>query len=151
MLKYVRQGASGVGVPGTPAPQSLRPAVDLRGQAYARLLAELDSRLDRIHVELERLSRELAMAEDRSDGDASRPEPVVDSPVESTAQVEPAISAHLLFVPRPSGYALLAQSGPLPAPGAKIALEELGDAFVVAKLGPAPLPGDTRRCAYLLG
>jgi hypothetical protein len=29
------------------------------------------------------------------------------------------------------------------------AVEIEGDSYVVAKVGPSPLPGDARRCAYL--
>jgi hypothetical protein len=149
MLKYVRQRGSGAGMPGPPVPRRLRPAVDVRGRAYARFLAALDGRLDRIYLELQRLSRELAAAEERLSSDAaSAAEP--QSAVGAAESVERA-GAHLLFVPGPSGYSLLVQPGPVPVAGTEVELRELGRAFLVAKLGPAPLPGDPRRCAYLLG
>jgi hypothetical protein len=54
---------------------------------------------------------------------------------------------YLLFVSRPTGYELAEREGELPAPGTEI---EDGDTrFEVAKIGPSPLPGDTRACAYL--
>ena len=131
-----------------PAGGYLRPAVDIRGRAYARFLAELDGRLESLSLQLRRLSKELAAAESRLEREERPVEPlakpvIVDGPAE--------VLAHLLFVPRPSGYSLVAQPGPVPTPGAEVDLPDLGGSYVVAKLGPAPLPGDTRRCAYLLG
>ena len=135
-----------------PGPFVLRPAVDVRGRAYARFLAQLDGRLDRIYLELERLSRELAVAEERLERRTPRLSPAApDIAPEVGAPVQVAADDHLLFVPDPSGYSLLAQPGPVPARGTKLELPEVGRAFVVAKLGPAPLPGDARRCAFLLG
>ena len=126
--------------------------MDVQGRAYARSLAELDGRLDRIQLDLERLSRELAAAEERLNEGAPRiAQPAREPPAEPPVPVEQPAGAHLLFVPRPSGYGLLAQPGPVPAPGTEVELPELGRTFVVAKLGPAPLPGDARTCAYLLG
>jgi hypothetical protein len=58
---------------------------------------------------------------------------------------------HLLFVPRPAGYELVERPGEPPSPGERIDLgEDGGDVFVVAKVGPSPLPADDRPCAYLL-
>jgi hypothetical protein len=37
----------------------------------------------------------------------------------------------------------------MPEVGATLALNGNGERFVVAKLGPSPLPGDARLCAYL--
>ena len=54
---------------------------------------------------------------------------------------------HLLFVSKPSGYELVEREGEAPAPGSQIELEEAR--FLVAKLGPSPLPNDARPCAYL--
>jgi hypothetical protein len=55
---------------------------------------------------------------------------------------------YLLFVTKSSGYELVEREGEPPAPGAEVELEE-GARFTVAKLGPSPLPDDTRLCAYL--
>ena len=71
--------------------------------------------------------------------------------------------AYLLFVSRPTGYELREQDGDAPAVGAMLELderegeppqvgsevEEDGSRFTVIKLAVSPLPGDTRRCAYL--
>jgi hypothetical protein len=56
---------------------------------------------------------------------------------------------HLLFVWKPSGYELVEQDGEAPAVGSAVELE--GQQFLVTKLGPSPLPGDKRACAYLAG
>jgi hypothetical protein len=56
-------------------------------------------------------------------------------------------TAYLVFVPAPGGYALHAVEGEAPAPGDRVAVD--GRERIVAKLGPSPLPGDERRCAYL--
>jgi hypothetical protein len=56
---------------------------------------------------------------------------------------------HLLFVWKPSGYELLERDGEPPSVGSPI---DLGDRTVqVVKVGPSPLPGDRRPCAYLQG
>lgn len=56
---------------------------------------------------------------------------------------------YLLFVWTPAGYRLEEREGQPPAPGAEI---EVGDRRErVTKIGPSPLPGDSRPCAYLIG
>ncbi|MGZ4358492.1 MAG: hypothetical protein ACXVYM_01645 [Gaiellaceae bacterium] len=54
---------------------------------------------------------------------------------------------YLLFAWKPGGYELLAREGEVPAVGS--VLVEDGRELRVGKLGPSPLPGDDRRCAYL--
>ena len=54
---------------------------------------------------------------------------------------------YLLFVWKTSGYELQEREGEPPAVGEEI--EENGSRQVVSKVGPSPLPGDSRRCAYL--
>jgi hypothetical protein len=54
---------------------------------------------------------------------------------------------YLLFVWKPTGYELHERDGELPALGS--VLEEEDGRMVVTRLGPSPLPGDDRRCAYL--
>jgi hypothetical protein len=56
---------------------------------------------------------------------------------------------YLLFIWKPSGYELTEREGELPAPGAQVDLDEGGARFFVSKIGPSPLPGDDRPCAYL--
>ena len=55
---------------------------------------------------------------------------------------------HLLFVSKPTGYELRERDGEPPEVGAVVDDDELGR-MVVTRLGPSPLPGDDRRCAYL--
>ena len=56
---------------------------------------------------------------------------------------------HLLFVWKTSGYELVEQDGDAPSIGSQIEVE--GRQLRVTKLGPSPLPGDRRVCAYLTG
>lgn len=60
-----------------------------------------------------------------------------------------AAERHLLFVATSSGYALVEREGPPPALGGDVEAPELSGPFLVAKLGPSPLPNDPRVCAYL--
>ena len=55
---------------------------------------------------------------------------------------------HLLFVWKPSGYDLQEADGDVPAVGADV--EADGATLRVTKVGPSPLPGDRRACAYLV-
>jgi hypothetical protein len=56
--------------------------------------------------------------------------------------------SYLLFVWKPTGYELHEREGELPEVGA--VLEEEGEGrMLVTRVGPSPLPGDERRCAYL--
>ena len=53
---------------------------------------------------------------------------------------------HLLFVGSPSGWTLKLREGDVPAVGATV---EDGETLLrVSKIGPSPLPGDRRPCAY---
>ena len=54
---------------------------------------------------------------------------------------------HLLFVWKTSGYELHEGEGDAPAAGSEV--ERDGETLRVVKLGPSPLPGDRRACAYL--
>jgi hypothetical protein len=59
-------------------------------------------------------------------------------------------ATYLLFVWRPTGYELAERPGAPPEPGARVDLGAGADGrFVVAKVGPSPLPQDRRLCAYL--
>jgi hypothetical protein len=55
---------------------------------------------------------------------------------------------HLLFVWKPSGYELRARDGEPPEVGTEV--EEEDGRFRVNRVAPSPLPGDRRRCAYLI-
>lgn len=55
---------------------------------------------------------------------------------------------YLLFVSKPTGYELRERDGDPPAVGAEI--EETEGPMRVSKVASSPLPGDSRRCAYVL-
>ena len=59
----------------------------------------------------------------------------------------PAADGWVAFVSSPDGYRLLQRDGPPPGRGAVLELD--GGSFVVLRLGPSPLPGDLRRCAFV--
>jgi hypothetical protein len=63
---------------------------------------------------------------------------------EETAEPDP---GYILFVWSPSGYALLTRSGEPPPIGSEVGVS--GGRLEVVKIGPSPLPGDPRRCAFL--
>ena len=54
---------------------------------------------------------------------------------------------HVLFVWSPAGYALLTRAGEPPPVGSEVGVS--GGLRVVTKIGPSPLPGDRRPCAFL--
>lgn len=55
-------------------------------------------------------------------------------------------AAYVLFVWSPSGWTLHERDGDVPAVGATV---EDGETILrVSKVGPSPLPGDRRPCAY---
>lgn len=56
---------------------------------------------------------------------------------------------YLLFVWSPEGYQLRERDGELPGIGAEV--HDDGRALQVTKIGPSPLPGDSRPCVYTLG
>ena len=56
---------------------------------------------------------------------------------------------HLLFLWSPKGYTLRDGDGGPPSVGDELEHGEL--TVVVAKVGPSPLPGDARPCAYTVG
>jgi hypothetical protein len=55
---------------------------------------------------------------------------------------------YLLFVWSTQGYALREREGELPPVGELV--EDGEQRYRVSKHAPSPLPGDRRRCAYLL-
>jgi hypothetical protein len=54
---------------------------------------------------------------------------------------------YLLFISKPTGYELREREGDLPALGEEVEDDELR--LQVTKIATSPLPGDSRRCAYL--
>ena len=60
----------------------------------------------------------------------------------------PSVDGHVLLVPWPDGYRLLEREGAPPGRG-RLCSTSRRVGFSVLRLGPSPLPGDRRRCAYL--
>jgi hypothetical protein len=56
---------------------------------------------------------------------------------------------YLLFAWSPNGYELRERDGDPPEIGTE--LQDNGHELVVTKIGPSPLPGDSRPCAYTSG
>jgi hypothetical protein len=69
------------------------------------------------------------------------------APPAPAAPAEPA-AGWLAFVSTAHGYRLVEQSGPPPGRGDAVELE--GGRGLVVKIGTSPLPGDSRRCAYVV-
>jgi hypothetical protein len=60
---------------------------------------------------------------------------------------QPDQKTHLRFVWTANGYELREREGDPPGVGEQV--EENETTLRVTKVAPSPLPGDTRRCAYL--
>ena len=56
---------------------------------------------------------------------------------------------YLVFVWKPTGYELRERDGDVPSVGSVVDEDE--GRMLVTRVGPSPLPGDDRRCAYLQG
>jgi uncharacterized coiled-coil protein SlyX len=112
-----------------------------RSETLARLREQIhdrETKLGELQAEVERLRR------------SSEP-PQASVPEALSARHAPApADGHLLFAADGAGYILEERSGPPPAPGETIVLGDTRIPFVVMKVGASPLPGDRRRCGYLL-
>jgi len=78
---------------------------------------------------------------------APTPAPAPNPAPASNPAPEPEAEGVVLFVGGPSGYRMLERDGLPPPRGSELQLE--GERYVVLRLGPSPLPGDRRRCAFL--
>ena len=56
---------------------------------------------------------------------------------------------HLIFVWTPNGYELQEREGDPPEVGSQVEVADRPQR--VLKIGPSPLPGDSRPCVYLQG
>jgi hypothetical protein len=56
--------------------------------------------------------------------------------------------AHTRLIASSGGYAFAEVDAPPPAPGSRV--EQGGAEYTVWRVGPSPLPGDPRRCAFLV-
>jgi hypothetical protein len=54
---------------------------------------------------------------------------------------------YLLFIWKATGYELRERDGEIPSVGSVV--EDEDGRMMVTRIGPSPLPGDDRRCAYL--
>jgi hypothetical protein len=116
---------------GTPPAEvaELRRQVSERDRELADSVSEMAKMTREHRALLQLVERQLG---DEERGDAPAPE-----------------RTHVLFVPAASGYTLVERDGVAPAVGAFVELSEPRGRFVVRRLGPSPLPGPKRRCAYL--
>jgi hypothetical protein len=55
-------------------------------------------------------------------------------------------AGHLLFVWSSNGWTLQERDGDVPAVGSTVEANEM--LLQISKIGPSPLPGDRRLCAY---
>ena len=97
---------------------------------------------------------QLAELLERQDNGTRGIELLKSSVAEAEAELEPegALESvdepgHVLFVWAPSGYELLSRAGEPPPVGSEVGVS--GGLRVVTKIGPSPLPGDRRLCAFL--
>lgn len=98
---------------------------------------EQDPQLDRLKSENHRLQDEI----ERLRGEFTKLK-LVEAPETP--------GSHLLFVPTPARYLLVEREGAPPEAGDELELPDVSGRLVVAKVGPAPVPGELRPCAFLL-
>lgn len=121
----------------------------------ARALADTADRarlLDRRQTEV--AAREAALDEERRSLERAREElagAVASASaglgLEAPSPTGEAAQAHILFVPAGDAYRLVEVDGAPPSTGETVDAD--GVAYRVTRVGPSPLPGDPRRCAYL--
>ena len=58
-------------------------------------------------------------------------------------------TSYVAFAPTPDGYRLVAVDGAPPELGERVELPQCDGELVVTRIGPSPIPLDTRPCAYL--
>jgi hypothetical protein len=103
-----------------------------------RALDEREATLERISEQLAERERDLLVREGRL---AERAETAADASADEPERT------HLLFLAG-ERYRLREGDGPPPAAGAVVQVDEA--AYAVVRTGASPLPGDSRRCAFLV-
>jgi hypothetical protein len=99
-----------------------------------------DPQLDRLRAENRRLQDEI---------EHLRGEFTKLKLVEAPESPEPP-SSHLLFVPTSERYLLVERDGAPPEAGDELELPDVNGLFLVQKVGRAPVPDESRPCAFLL-
>ena len=131
--------------------------------AAASRNADLEERLKELDAanahgtQLERQLEETPTQNTQFEAESNNALAVTPSPARSGAERNADKHAedlsHLLFVPSPMGYRLVAQDGPPPMPGSTLQFSEddgTTSTLLVSKVGLAPLPGGSVACAYLV-
>jgi hypothetical protein len=75
------------------------------------------------------------------------PQPAPEPPPSGPPPRPAAAQAHIFFVGGPHGYRVVERDGPPPVHGDTVEVDGLP--YRVLRLGPSPLPGDTRPCAFV--
>jgi hypothetical protein len=104
---------------------------------------EQEAQLARRREELGAVELKRAALERRERALEEREEAVAS--IVAAADPEPE-TPRLAFVPGPA-YRLVEIALDRAAPGSAVVIED--EWYLVSRVGPSPLPGDTRRCAYL--
>lgn len=130
---------------------------------YLRGLSDRETRLTAAEEDLARRRQELGAVElkraaverreralDAREAELAAREKAAATSVEAASVVEGSVEGlvELAFVPGAARYELVELEPTALAPG--LAFDVAGHIFVVARVGPSPLPGDRRRCAYLV-
>ena len=129
----------------------VRPPMPADGSDAGGAIFDVRERLEQMVEEFREYARRVETAIELTDarlferggyhGEASRVR-------NDAAAASPAAEEHLLLIPTSSGYRLQTRRGFPPAPGTEVATDEPGLSFRVTRVGPSPLPEDSRRCAF---
>jgi hypothetical protein len=120
--------------------------------SYLRELTEREKELGRAEEELGQRRQELGAVElkraavERRERDLETREAEVAEREAAAPALRAAEPVELAFVPGARYSLVELDASPLTA-GLELEIED--DVFVVTRVGPSPLPGDRRRCAYL--
>jgi hypothetical protein len=108
--------------------------------AAVEVVPDVDPKLERLRAENRRLQAEI---------EHLRAEFSKLKLVEAPEAPEPPTS-HLVFVPTPERYLLMERDGAPPEAGEELELADMNGQFLVQKVGRAPVPDESRPCAFLL-